>query len=210
MDTFESTSKDEYNIDSETASSNYDENSLKPTNKLNKKFSNLTDNLNRKSSVITFKRTNPSHNQTVTEHTLSKQTHEKQINNLTTDLAKNNSNKKKIRNILFKGLKSKPKRLDSQISGTGTDCTYLSYSGSSTGTPSPRISKETTNTNFNYYEEQEELLTNMNASFFHSSGPSRSNSNSTHSSELVPGSSYDSNRCSIYKNQRSTTQNSGD
>ena len=124
------------------------------------------------------------------------------------------SNKKRLRKLL--GFHPKPQRLDSEIS-TGTNSTYLSYSSySSTSSPSPRnIYKDRNNLNFNFYDEQEELLNNTNTSYgFSSVKPSRSNSNSTHStnsSELLPSChTYDSHRCSsIYKNQRSANQTSG-
>ena len=114
-----------------------------------------------------------------------------------------NNNKRRFRNLFFNRFSNKSKRLNSEIS-SGIGSTYISNSCSSVSL-SPQVSKDK-NLNFNFYEEQEQLLNNMNTSyrFTSSSTPSRSNSDSTHTSDLA------SNRCSsIYKTQRSTTQNSG-
>lgn len=195
-----SLSKEEY-TDPETASSGFGD-----TSSSNIEKTKLDENIEKSLIIKTFKRPNNNLKIPITNTRISDEAKRQKFQS-----GGKVTNNKRIRKF-FGGFGEKQKRLDSEIS-TGTNSTYLSYSCSSVSSPSPQAFKdEVKNLNFNFYEEQEELLNNTNVSYnFSSSPPSRSNSNSTHSSELGPcQGGYGSNRCSsIYKNQRSTTQNSG-
>ena len=154
--------------------------SLKP----NKHF-----NLNEKNSnVITFKRSN--------------QLQKNQLNDKESDESKMNKNRNFIKKFLHSGLKL-PTRLDSQMS-TGTASTYLSYSCSSDSTPSPKIDKNKQKLNFNFYEEQEGLLSVEKNLYDYSLSPTRSNSNNSSRSNNT---SIDQMK-PIYKVQRLNSRNS--
>jgi len=137
--------------------------------------------------------------------------------NFKNDLQTKESTKKGIRKLLgsFVVGANKAKRQASEIS-TGTNSSYLSYSCSTVSSPSPRISdKNNKILNFNFYEEQEELLLNNATNpynFSNSTTPSCSNSNSRHSSELITpfNGSYDSKQAnSIYEKRSSSNQSRG-
>ena len=158
---------------------------------------------NRKSSVITFKRTMSSRN----DHRKISLLHQKAADeNLNTQIEKINKNdrfKKQLRKFLFGS--SKSKRLDSHMS-SGTASTYLSYSYSSDS--SQRVT-QSSETNSNFYEEQQGLIS-QNQSYSSSIEPSPTISNcEAQSSSLVNNSINNDEKVLslVYKNESVHSEN---
>lgn len=158
---------------------------------------------NRKSSVITFKRTMSSRNDHRKNSLQSQKAADENLNTQIEKINKNDRFKKQLRKFLFGNLKSK--RLDSHMS-SGTASTYLSYSYSS---DSSQRATQSSETNSNFYEEQQGLIS-QNQSYSSSIEPSPTISNcEVHSSSLVNNSinNDDKGFNLVYKNESIHSEN---